>query len=181
MISIPKQLEKQKFIFTDNNKSPFEKEWTTKNNYDITNEKFINYLKQNNIYGVLCGVNNLVVIDFDNEEIQYEIINLNIFPETFTVKSGGKGLYHLYFYVVDEAKSLIANMKVEENDERHVRHSDEFKLERTKEQAITLSNLSLFANSAQRESISKLLQNNREYQEFLEKNIELIKQCLKQV
>jgi len=76
---------------------------------------------------------------------------------------------------VDEAKSLIANMKTEENDERHVRHSDEFKLERTKEQAVTLTNLSLFANNAQRESISKLLQNNREYQEFLEKNIELRK------
>jgi hypothetical protein len=76
---------------------------------------------------------------------------------------------------VDEAKSLIANMKVEENDERHVRHSDEFKLERTKDQAVTLTNLSLFANNAQREAISKLLQNNREYQEFLEKNIELRK------
>ena len=76
---------------------------------------------------------------------------------------------------VDVAKSLIANMKVEENDERHVRHSDEFKLERTKEQAVTLTNLSLFANNAQKEAISKLLQNNREYQEFLEKNIELRK------
>ena len=76
---------------------------------------------------------------------------------------------------VDEAKSLIANMKIEENDERHVRHSDEFKLERTKEQAVTLTNLSLFANNAQKEAISKLLQNNREYQEFLEKNIELRK------
>ena len=76
---------------------------------------------------------------------------------------------------VDEAKSLIAGMKVEENDERHVRHSDEFKLERTKDQAVTLTNLSLFANNAQREAISKLLQNNREYQEFLEKNIELRK------
>lgn len=76
---------------------------------------------------------------------------------------------------VDEAKVLIAGMKVEENDERHVRHSDEFKLERTKDQAVTLTNLSLFANNAQREAISKLLQNNREYQEFLEKNIELRK------
>jgi hypothetical protein len=76
---------------------------------------------------------------------------------------------------VEEAKSLIANMKVEETDERHVRHSDEFKLERTREQAVTLTNLSLFANDAQRESISKLLQNNKEYQEFLEKNIELRK------
>jgi hypothetical protein len=76
---------------------------------------------------------------------------------------------------VDVAKSLIADMKVEENDERHVRHSDEFKLERTKEQAVTLTNLSLFANNAQKEAISKLLQNNREYQEFLEKNIELRK------
>jgi hypothetical protein len=77
---------------------------------------------------------------------------------------------------VDAAITLIANMKSEENDERHVRHSDEFKLERTKDQAATLVNVSLFANSAQREAISKLLKNNREYQEFLEKNIELRKE-----
>lgn len=77
---------------------------------------------------------------------------------------------------VDVARTLIANMKTEENDERHVRHSDEFKLQRTKEQEVTLVNLSLFANNAQKEAISKLLQNNREYQEFLEKNIELRKE-----
>ena len=76
---------------------------------------------------------------------------------------------------VDEAKALIAGMKVEETDERHVRHSDEFKLERTKEQAATLANISLFANNAQREAIGKLMQNNRDYQAFLEKNIELRK------
>jgi hypothetical protein len=111
-------------------------------------------------------------------------ININdpLFKELVTAFNGNEALARTAVALnkdiipsVDEARVLIANMKVEENDERHVRHSDEFKLERTKDQAVTLTNLSLFANNAQKEALSKLLQNNREYQEFLEKNIELRK------
>lgn len=74
---------------------------------------------------------------------------------------------------VDEAKTLIANMKIEETDERHVRHSDHFKLERTKDQYAVLQNISIFANDSQRAAIAKLVKNNQEYQEFLQNNIEL--------
>ena len=65
---------------------------------------------------------------------------------------------------VDEAKTLIANMKIEETDERHVRHSDHFKLERTKDQYAVLQNISIFANDSQRAAIAKLVKNNHKSQ-----------------
>lgn len=95
---IPKQLKKQKFIKTKE-KSPIELEWTTKRNYSSTNPQFMEYLKNATTYGVLCGINNLIVIDLDNEAIQKEILEKHSpFNKTFTVKTAGKGLLHFYFY-----------------------------------------------------------------------------------
>lgn len=101
-MDIPEQLsaDKFRFILVGNDKRPQELEWTTKNNYPYDSEK----IKKQERYGVLCGENNLVVIDYDNEIIQKETEDK--LPETFTVKTAGKGLHHLY-YVVDNPKSFV--------------------------------------------------------------------------
>ncbi len=102
---IPRQLEKQRFILTGsaiNEKAPIEKEWQKDNNYMLQDIRFQEHLAKGGTYGVLTGINNLIVIDFDNEQVQNEVIEK--FPETFTIKTAGKGLLHLYFYT-DNTKS----------------------------------------------------------------------------
>lgn len=95
---IPEQLKNQKFILT-NGKIPIEKDWHNSKNYSWDNPTLLKHITYFKSYGILTGYNNLIVIDFDNAEIQEEIINKNVLPETFTVKTAGKGLLHYYYYV----------------------------------------------------------------------------------
>lgn len=100
MITIPQQLNKCQFIKTNDKKMPIEKDWPRTNNYNyeqITNDKEY----KSTTYGVLCGHNNLVVIDCDNKQAQDKLIIKEEFRKTFTVKTATKKLYHFYFYVTN--------------------------------------------------------------------------------
>lgn len=104
MVYIPEQLKNHRFIKVNpNTKKPIESQWTTTNNYSYDELSHLSLEK----YGVLCGHNNLVVVDFDNEEAQNSIIHM--FTETFTVKSAGRGLYHLYYYTDVPKTARILN------------------------------------------------------------------------
>jgi len=94
---IPKILLCQRFIKTIN-KVPIEEEWPIKNNYNLSDSSFIAHINQYNNYGVLCGFNNLLVIDCDCKEIQDSLLQYDVFKNTFIVKTATKGLYHFYFY-----------------------------------------------------------------------------------
>lgn len=100
MIIITSKLQNHRFILTKE-KIPIEKVWQDKTNYTLTDPRFQDHLSKNSTYGVLCGYNNLMVIDLDYEPLQQELIlnHPELFKNTFTVKSGGKGLLHFYFYV----------------------------------------------------------------------------------
>lgn len=98
MLTIPKQLNKCRFILTGENKRPTETGWTTTANYDydeITK-------KDLTTYGVLCGHNKLIVIDVDNLEVQNKLITIEELRNTFTTKTANKKLYHFYFYTDQE-------------------------------------------------------------------------------
>jgi hypothetical protein len=104
-MEIPKQLQKQKFRFTllgeggtERAKIPIEKNWQV-GKHDYKSKVLQSH--QGN-YGVACGFGGLVVIDFDNEKIQSEIVEK--LPKTFTVQTGS-GLLHKYFSV-DNPKSF---------------------------------------------------------------------------
>lgn len=99
-------------------KSPFQKEWTKKNiNYkDI---ELIQHIKSGGNYGVIGGgPKNLIIVDFDNQEVQDQV--LTKIPPTFTVKTG-TGKYHTYFYtdgkesykILDKDKNTIADIQAE--------------------------------------------------------------------
>lgn len=105
---IPKQLQRNdfRFIFINEEKAAIEKAWGKINNYLYDEKKLLDFISNNKKYGIVCGYGNLVIIDFDKEEVQDELINL--FPTTFTTKSAGKGLYHLY-YICDEQKGFRVN------------------------------------------------------------------------
>lgn len=91
---IPEQLLQQRFIKVGHDKRPLEKDWQNTNNYNL--EEIKEWLNMNSRYGVLCGINNLVVVDFDNKEFQEEAIKH--LPETFSVRTARKKLLHLYYY-----------------------------------------------------------------------------------
>lgn len=77
-------------------KKPIQENWTNKElKYD--SQELIEHIKQNN-YGVRggkVGDKYLLIVDFDDEKIQDEVVKK--MPETFTVKTGS-GKLHKYFY-----------------------------------------------------------------------------------
>lgn len=90
---IPEQLKECYFCRVRlKTKIPFEKDWTNKkySYYQISK-----YLDKEN-YGVLCGYNNLIVIDFDDKEFQNKIVPL--LPKTFTIQTANKRLFHKYYF-----------------------------------------------------------------------------------
>jgi P4 family phage/plasmid primase-like protien len=110
MTTIPEQLKNEKFRFVlinSREKTPFELEWNTKNNYTYDNPKLLEHLSRDGNYGVLCG-NGLIVVDSDTEKLDEKLQSL---PQTFTVKtSKGK---HYYFFCKNCEKSftILKNKK----------------------------------------------------------------------
>jgi len=96
MIEIPNQLKKinARFVKCSVNKVPIEEKWTTTNNYGI-NE----FDKNTQVYGVLCGHNNLIVVDVDKKYIQDKLMQVDEFKSTFICQTALKRLYHFYFIV----------------------------------------------------------------------------------
>jgi P4 family phage/plasmid primase-like protien len=95
MISIPKQLQKEEMSFVlleKGGKKPFQQGWQNKK-IKYNNSELIAHLTCEGNYGVLGG-DGLIIIDFDNEKVQNEVITK--LPKTFTIKTGS-GLLHKYF------------------------------------------------------------------------------------
>lgn len=103
---IPQQLQQEgiRFVLLEKGgKKPFQKDWTNKK-IQFNDEELLNHLLKEGNYGVLGGgEKNLVIVDFDSENIQKQV--LNKLPETFTVKTG-RGLYHLYYFVEKTPESF---------------------------------------------------------------------------
>jgi len=106
---IPKQLQKEGFRFClipKQSKAPFEQKWQTENNYSFDDDVLIKHLDNGNNYGVIGGYNKLIILDFDDKEIEKKIIPL--LPETLTIETGSGGT-HLYFLIDDSPSLKILN------------------------------------------------------------------------
>lgn len=104
---IPKVFKDSKYKFVlvkPKTKIPFEKEWQDKTNYSFDDKRFQQHLSSNGNYGVLCGTNNLIVIDADTDIIS-KLVEDNL-PETFTVKTGSGGK-HFYFFSEFNKKTVL--------------------------------------------------------------------------
>lgn len=114
-MNIPKQLAELRFCrVKKGTKKPFEDDW---NNKPYTYDEISKYFPQEN-YGVLCGYCNLVVIDCDNSDFAFMV--QNIFPETYTVKTGNGG-FHFYFQLNDGEKldkKII--LKLDDDSQQHL-------------------------------------------------------------
>ena len=93
-MEIPKQLQKEGINFVlleKEGKKPFQRDWQKKT-IEFDSQELISH---NGNYGVRGGGDlKLVIVDFDNEQVQEEVIKK--LPKTFTVKTGS-GLLHKYF------------------------------------------------------------------------------------
>jgi len=121
---VPKQLRNKEFRFVPitmerderqphrYRKAPFEKNWSTVNNYRFDDPKFLRWLSVGYNYGVVCGYGNLAVIDCDEQEI-IEIIEKQL-PATFTVRTGSSKP-HFYYIVPGLDKKIVLRDK----DKKH--------------------------------------------------------------
>lgn len=99
---IPSRLQRPEFRFTLlNGKIPILKDWQHSNNFTFDDEKI---RKHKGNIGVVCGYNNLVVVDIDKNPDETLNLLLEKLPKTFCVKTGKQG-YHLYYFV-DDIKNL---------------------------------------------------------------------------
>ena len=116
-MEIPSKLKNQFFIKT-NKKIPIEKEWNSKNNY--TYDDIINISSKNDpydsSYGIITGINNLVVIDCDDIKFQKELMKHRIFQDTFIVETAIRKLYHFYFYIKDHPENLNNLVKIKNKE-----------------------------------------------------------------
>jgi len=95
MINIPTRLQEQgiRFVLVEKKgKKPFQLGWQKKN-ISYNDPELLNHIAKDGNYGIIGG-NGLILLDFDNKEIQEKALPL--LPETFTVKTGS-GMLHLYY------------------------------------------------------------------------------------
>lgn len=96
VVEIPDALRNDEFAFVlvkAHDKKAIEVGWTTKI-HRYNDPILLEHLTKGGNYGVLCGHKNLLVVDFDSQEVQNEVC-LKL-PETFTVLTGS-GKLHKYF------------------------------------------------------------------------------------
>jgi len=120
-MEIPKKLKDNNINFVlleKGGKKPFQQSWQTKT-IKFDNEELIKHLNSNGNYGVMGGgEKHLIIIDFDNKELQDKL--LDKLPKTFMVKTGG-GLFHLYYFsdnsksfkIFDEEMNTLADVQGE--------------------------------------------------------------------
>ena len=102
---IPKQLQTKEINFVlieKSGKKPFQQGWQNKK-IKFDEEELVKHISDGGNYGVMGGgEKNLIIVDFDNKNIQDYL--LPKLPKTFTVKTGS-GMLHKYFWS-DNAKSF---------------------------------------------------------------------------
>ncbi|MFA5406990.1 MAG: phage/plasmid primase, P4 family [Candidatus Nanoarchaeia archaeon] len=100
-ITVPKQLQQRGIYFClveKQGKKPFQNAWQ-KQEIEFDNPNLLEHIKTGGNYGVMGGgPKHLVIVDFDNAELQDKVVSK--LPKTFTVKTG-KGLLHKYFFSDD--------------------------------------------------------------------------------
>jgi len=97
---IPKHLHNPDFRFFligYNRKTPIEKRWNTDNCYMFFEKKLLSHIFKGGNVGICTGYGSLIVIDFDDADYQKQ--KEKLLPQTFTTRTAGKGLKHLYYYL----------------------------------------------------------------------------------
>jgi hypothetical protein len=103
-IEIPEKLKREDIRFIriiKNTKKPMDPNWNgidSNTQYKFNDKILQDWLQENNNYGIICGNNNLIVIDVDeNGQELHDYIEQNL-PKTFTVKTWSPKEYKKHYY-----------------------------------------------------------------------------------
>lgn len=103
-MNIPQQYKNKDFRFClikPKSKAPFEKDWTTKNNYRWFDKMLREHIESGGNFGIIGGFGNLVILDKDSDELKIDI-------ETFAVKTGSGGV-HFYLFCDYDTNHVFIN------------------------------------------------------------------------
>ena len=105
MIPQKLQLDGINFVLVERGtKKPFQMGWQNKK-IRFDSQELLEHLSKGGSYGVMGGgEKKLLIVDFDNEKVQEELVTK--LPETFTVKTGS-GMIHKYFFSDNEESFKI--------------------------------------------------------------------------
>lgn len=81
----------------EDRKRPRRKGWQTKNNHAYDDRNFLSLLRRGLNYGVVTGINDLVVFDGDEYNRLVELGVVAKLPETFTIQTGSGNRHYYYF------------------------------------------------------------------------------------
>lgn len=121
VVEIPSALKVEgiKFVLLEKSgKKPFQKEWQNKV-IEFNNKELIDHINNGGNYGVMGGgKQKLLIIDFDNEQLENEVVPKLL--NTFTVKTG-RGRLHKYYFtekcdsfkIFDEQMNTLADIQGE--------------------------------------------------------------------
>lgn len=107
-ITMPRQLQVDGFGFCKvekKGKKPFEQGWNKKP-YSWNDPRLQDWLAQGGNYGCMGGHGDLLILDCDDLERVKELKILDMLPETFTVRTPGRGGWHLYFICPEVDKKM---------------------------------------------------------------------------
>jgi len=97
-VKIPQQLESEGFRFCKvqkKDKKPFEAGWSKKG-YKWNDQALQAWLEAGGNYGCLGGHGDLVILDADDLPRLQELGVIDLLPESFTVRTPGRGGWHIY-------------------------------------------------------------------------------------
>jgi putative DNA primase/helicase len=115
-MKLPKQLQNKRLRFCKivaGTKRPLENDFNMGANYKYNEPEFIDYLKKEKAYGVVCGFGKLAIVDCDTKEFA-QAVHQGL-PGTFMVKTGSKG-FHYYFIIKDLKEKVVI---IDKNDKHH--------------------------------------------------------------
>jgi len=110
MTVIPEEISSLSFcLVRKNEKRPVEPGWQNKP-HKVDDPELRRHLQEGGNYGVICGLQGLMVLDVDDMAAFAELVDINKLPATFKVQTGNKGL-HYYYKVTggDHRKVVLKN------------------------------------------------------------------------
>jgi hypothetical protein len=96
MIQLPTQLDACGFcLIRPKDKRPFEPSWQS-TPYSIGDKKFNSHLESGGNYGVISGINGIVVLDVDEVERFKSKVDYKKFPNTFSSENWGRWISFIF-------------------------------------------------------------------------------------
>lgn len=112
-------------IKKDDKKKPAEREFLTKNNYQLPSLAIEGWVRGGGNYGILAGFPNengeeLIIFDADLIERLRDLGVLQRLPLTFTVRTGGGGEHRYYWIVGLDGKIVLFDPTLKDDDGDYV-------------------------------------------------------------